>query len=114
MSHNDDAGVCQRTLNWRQRAGAGRPGFWVPLGMGGRVPLGARARAYKSVELQDAKPARAKGGARLGLGLNGRGGCRAPGERRARGSGGAWRGGPWAGRAGSEPTLDARVTDSRH
>ena len=50
--------------------------------------MGARARAYKSVELQDAKPARAKGGARLGLGLNGRGGCRAPGERRARGSGG--------------------------
>ena len=36
--------------------------------------MGARARAYKSVELQDAKPARAKGGARLGLGLNGRGG----------------------------------------
>ena len=35
--------------------------------------MGARARAYKSVELQDAKPARAKGGARLGLGLNGRG-----------------------------------------
>ena len=76
--------------------------------------MGARARAYKNVELQDAKPARAKGGARLGLGLNGRGGCRAPGERRARGGGGAWRGGPWAGRAGSEPTLDARVTDSRH